>query len=234
VKTWHLGMGLILMAALAGCASQTPNAAAVATVGGYTSAALTAGYENALPATNQLALGTLKLEGTDQAVTPEEAGKLLFLWQAIQSGALQGDLETNAVWQQIERTMTPEQVAAIAAMHLTAEDVTAYVQQMGPAMGPPGAMATPPAGGQGGFGNLTAEQRAAMRATRQASGQGGLPQGQGQGGLSNLTAEQRAAMRATAEASGVTFGARQAAGSSGSLGVLARAVVALLAQRAGG
>jgi hypothetical protein len=234
VKTWHLGMGLILAAALAGCGSQAPNTAAVATAGAYSSAALSTGYENALPATSQLALGILRLEGTDEAVTAAQAGELLFLWQAIGSGALQGDLETNAAWKQIERTMTADQVAAIAAMQLTSEDVTVSMQQMGPGMGAPGVMGNPPAGanpgGAGGWGNLTDEQRAAMRATRQAEGQGAMLQG----GPGNLTEEQMAAMRATAEAGGVTFGAPQEASSGGSLTALTRAVAALLTQRAGG
>jgi hypothetical protein len=242
MKTWRVGMLLISLVALAGCAGQTPNTVAVATAGVYTSTALAAGFENALPATSQLALGTLKLEGTGEAITAAQARDLLFLWQSIQSGALQGDLETNAVWNQIERTMTADQVAAIAAMQLTAEDLTAYTQQMGPAMGSPGAMANPPAGGQGtmpqggpsggGPGNLTAEQRAAMQATRQAGGQGAMPQG----GPGNLTAEQMAAMRATAEAGGVTFTAPQGAttGASSSSTALIQAVVALLTQRAAG
>jgi hypothetical protein len=162
---------------------------------------------------------------------------LLPLWQAIQNGVLQNDAETNAVLKQIEGTMTAEQLAAIAAMQLTAEDVTAYAQENGLAMGSPpgvGAMATPPAGGAqggpGGFGNLTEEERAAMRATAEAGGFGGSSQGGS--GFGNMTAEQRAAMRATAEAGGVTFGSSRGGGGRGFLTMLAKPLVDLLTQRA--
>ncbi len=231
-------------AMLAGCgggasSSATPESGSVpvATAGVYTSAALVTSYENALPANSQLALGTLRLEGTKDAVTPAQAKTLLPLWQAIQNGVLQTDAETNAVLKQIEGTMTAEQLAAIAAMQLTAEDVTAYAQENGVAMGSPpgaGAMATPPAGsaqgGPGGFGNLTEEERAAMRATAEAGGFGGSSQG-GQG-FGNMTAEQRAAMRATAEAGGVTFGGSRGGGGQGFLTMLAKPLVDLLTQRA--
>ena len=42
----------------------------------------------ALDATTELALGTLKLEGTENAITPAQAGELLPLWQIIQGGSL--------------------------------------------------------------------------------------------------------------------------------------------------
>ena len=47
-------------------------------------------------------LGMLKLEGTEQAVTPDQAKALLPLWQAFQGGALQASAERNAVMAQIE------------------------------------------------------------------------------------------------------------------------------------
>ncbi len=103
----------------------------IATAGVYTSAVLVTSYENALPANSQLALGTLRLEGTKDAVTPAQAKTLLPLWQAIQNGVLQNDAETNAVLKQIEGTMTAEQLAAIAAMQLTTEDMMAYAQENG-------------------------------------------------------------------------------------------------------
>jgi len=208
-----------------------------------------ADYENALPANSQLALGTLWLEGTDNAVTPAQARTLLPLWQAIQNGALQSDAELNAVLKQIEGTMTTDQLAAIAAMKLGTEDVMAYAQEEG--LQDPGtitgtmAMGAPPAGGApqgqggpGGFGNMTEEERAAMRATAEAGGFGG---GQAEGGRPdlNMTEEERAAMRATAEAGGL--GARPGGrgwpgfgGDQGSLAILVKPLVDLLTQRAAG
>jgi len=246
----------VVGAMLAGCgggasSSVTPQSGSVpvATAGVYTSAVLLTGHENALPANSQLALGTLRLEGTDDAVTPAQATMLLPLWQAIQSGVLQSDAETNAVLKQIEGTMTAEQLAAIAAMQLTTEDVMAYAQEsglqspgavpgaMGSAPGA-GAMATPPAGGAqggpGGFGNLTEAERAAMRATAEAEGFGpGSSQGgQGGPGFANMTDEQRAAMRATAEAGGMTFPGRPGTTGQGQITMLAARLVDLLTQRA--
>jgi hypothetical protein len=195
----------------------------------YTSAALGTAYEGALPASSQLALGTLKLEGTENAVTPAQAKSLLPLWQALQSGSLQSDTETNAVLKQIEKTMTPEQLAAIAAMQLTAADMgtVASGQSFGP---PPGAT-----GGQNPFGNLSEEERAAMRATVEAGGgmpgqaSGGMPGGGGAFG--NLSEEERAAMRATAEASGMTLPGGPVGVSSGQLTFLAQPVIELLTRR---
>lgn len=227
-------------ALLTGCGSAAASSSGsvpMATAGVYTSTVLVTNYQNALPVSSQLALGTLRLEGTDNAVTPAQAKALLPLWQAIQAGALQNDAETNAVLKQVEGTMTAEQLAAIAAMQLTTEDMTAYAQESGP-QGPgagPAAMATPPAGGaQGGpagFGNLSTEERAAMRATAEA---GGFGPGSSQGGqgFGNMTAEQRAAMQATAQASGMTFPGQSGTTGQGQLTMLAARLVALLTQRA--
>jgi len=252
----------VIGAMLTGCGGEASSSTTsesgsvpVATAGAYTSTVLATGYENALSANSQLALGTLRLEGTGNAVTPAQAKTLLPLWQVIQNGVLQSDAEMNAVLKQIEGTMTAEQLAAIAAMQLTTEDVMAYAQESGlqspgaitgtmPMGSQPGAggMAAPPAGGSaqgqggpGGFGNLSAEEQAAMRATAEAGGFGG---GQAIGGrpdLSNMTDEQRAAMQATAEAGG--FGGPSQGGqgfgsSQGSLTMLAKPLVDFLTQRA--
>jgi len=159
----------------------------------YTSAALPAAYENALPASTQLALGILRLEGTPQAVKPAQAKTLLPLWQAFQGRALQNESEQNAVLKQIEGTLTAEQTKAIAALQLTNDDMRKWMDEHGMQFGPPG---TPGPGG-GPPGDMTDERRSAFRATAEASG--------GRGGFGNMTDEQRAAFRATAEASGGQF-----------------------------
>jgi hypothetical protein len=234
-----LTLGLVA-ATLAGCGGSVSSAAAQESVPAaagtpepYTSAVLVTTYPNALPASSQLALGTLRLEGTQNAVTPDQAKTLLPLWEAIQGGALKTDAETNAVLRQIEGAMTPEQLAAIAAMQLTFQDVTAYAQANGLSLGfSPEAMATRQAGGgQGGQGSggVTDAQRQAYRATAQAGGSTG---GQGGQGFGNLTDAQRASMRATAQAGG--FGGPRGGGGGGFLTVLAKPVVDLLNQRAAG
>jgi len=243
MKLENLTLILILVAGvLAGCGGETPapaaeqeEAVAVNVVadesGEYVSAALDTSYEGALPASNQLALGTLRLEGTEEAVTPEQAVALLPLWQAIQSEALQSNTEINAVLKQIEGKMTSEQLQAIAAMQLTMEDLGTWTQEQG--IGPrfsPEALATRQAegGGQGGFGppgNLSEEERASMRATMEA---GGMPFGD----RGNLSEEERAARRATAEAGGMNFSGRGFRGGAGQIGFLAQPLIDLLTQRA--
>jgi hypothetical protein len=175
---------------------------------GYTGQALDASYEGALPVSSQLALGTFKMEGTANAVTPDQAKTLLPLWQVIEGGALQSDSETNAVVKQIEGAMTAEQLAVIAAMQLTIEDMQTWMQEQGVNLNTP----------RGAAGDFSEEERAARRATAQAGGGFG-----GQGG------EDRQAARATAEASGTTMpgGSRGDAG-LGQLDVLAEQVVELL------
>jgi hypothetical protein len=71
----------------------------------FQSAYLTNQHEGALPVTMQLSLGTLRLEDTDQAVAPEQAPKLLPLWQALQSGAIQNSAERNAVYKPLIRLL---------------------------------------------------------------------------------------------------------------------------------
>jgi hypothetical protein len=235
---------------LVGCGGETPSPAAeqedVVAVnvdtdesGAYVSAILDTSYEGALPASSQLALGSLRLEETENAVTPEQAEALLPLWQAIQSGTLESNAEINAVLKQIEGKMTSEQLAAISAMQLTGEDLGAWAQEQGLNMdSSPEAMATRQAerGGEGGFGqrgNLSEEERASIRATMEA---GGMPFGGNEGGFGppgNLSEEEREAMRATAEASGMNFGGRAFRGGQGGINLLAQQVIDLLAQRAG-
>lgn len=98
----------------------------------------------------RLIIGTFKLEGTDLAITAEQAAKLLPLWQAIkdsQGDAMppQGQPQTNATpqdrkalqqgidsqFKQIEDVMTPTQLEAIQKMEITQQDVMALLQEQG-------------------------------------------------------------------------------------------------------
>jgi hypothetical protein len=233
-----VGCGGDSVSSVAASASPTHDLASSADDTGYTSTVLDTSYEGALPASSQLALGTFDLERTENAVTPEQARALLPLWQAIQRGSLQNDAETNAVLKQIEGAMTTGQLAAIAAMRLTFEDMGAWMQEQGVTFAPPEGAAE----GQNSWPNGAApsnmgdDERAAMRATAEAGG--GLPGGGGfPGGSGNMSEEQRAALRATAEAGGMTFpgaGATgdQAAAGRGQLTLLAEQVVKLLTARA--
>jgi hypothetical protein len=242
MKLWNLILILALVAGvLAGCGgndassveeqdSSAQNLESSAGSESYTSEALDTSYEGALPASSQLALGTFELEETENAVTPEQAKTLLPLWQAIQGGALQADAETNAVLKQIERAMTAEQLAAIAAMQLAVEDLGAWMQEQGVNLAPP----SDAAAGPGGFtppNGMNEAEMVAVRATAQAGG--GIPSGGGPfGAPGGMSEEERAAMRATAEASGMTFSGGGGRAGRGQLALLAEQVVELLTARA--
>ncbi len=87
-----------------------------------------------LPAATRLIVGTFKLEGTDQAVTAGQAKALLPLWQVYQD-LLTSDTaaqeEIDALVEQAQETMTPEQTQAISALNLTQRDVFTLMQEKG-------------------------------------------------------------------------------------------------------
>ena len=89
---------------------------------------------------NILLVGTLKLEGTDNALTADEAAQLLPLWQAYKSlstSQTAAEAEVDGLLKQIESTMTTAQMDAIKAMNLTNTDMMDLMQSMG-GMGPQG------------------------------------------------------------------------------------------------
>jgi len=95
---------------------------------------LNTSYSDALPVESQLALGTLMLEETENAVTVEQAGELLPVWQmlqALQSSSTAAPAEVDAVLNQIQRAMTDEQLAAIKEMKLTTDSMTEMLQERG-------------------------------------------------------------------------------------------------------
>ncbi len=150
---------------------------------------LTDQYEGAIPVQLQLILGTFKLEGTELAVSGEQAGRLLPLWRALRSLSASDSAapeEIEALIDQIENTMSSGQIRTISAMALTREDILALASEMGlggrpdgqtggPQGGPPGGGfpgGGPPRGGpgQGALGeNLNPEQVATLRAERGGS-----------------------------------------------------------------
>jgi len=142
------------------------------------------------------------LEGSESAVTAAQAKDLLPLWQ-VYSSLIASDTaaqeEKDALAQQIQETMTADQVKAIEALNLTQRDVFASMQELGiaPQFGangttqqngtttrgngqggnfPPGGF---PGGGPGGGGfggngtQLNPEQIATAQARREANGNGG-------------------------------------------------------------
>jgi hypothetical protein len=105
----------ILALSLAACGGQEAEQVAGSTE-------LTESYDDALTIKNQLLLGTLRLEDTDQTITSEQAQELFPLWQGYAALTASGTAATEeiaSVQDQIVEAMTSEQVAAIASMRLT-------------------------------------------------------------------------------------------------------------------
>jgi len=165
-----------------GGAGQVPTSTPEARSGATTlEQVLPTDYSDALSARNQLALGTLRLEGTGNAVTTEQGQTLAFLWQALR--ALSDDStsapeEITAVQLQIVASMTPEQIEAIRAMALTNADLTEFYVEQGIEMSTPEPGVTPQGGG-GRNSGLSPEDREATRTAAEALG---TPVGTGGGG----------------------------------------------------
>ena len=224
VRTIGLTLALAV-AVLAGCgggeATEAPVDAGESE--SYTSAVLDTSYTDALNVSTQLVLGTIRLEETESAVTPEQAAALLPLWQALRGGVT-AQAEVNAVLKQVEGTMTEEQLAAIAAMQLTQEDMRAWMEEQGLGVG---------AGFRG------ADEDPDVRATRQAEfGGGEMPPEMAtrRAEFENMSDEEREEMRATAQAGGGFPGGTGAGGRGGAGGrafnFLLNPLIELLTQRA--
>lgn len=148
-------------------AAETTPAAPTSSAGEY----LTTEYSDAANLRSQLAFGILLLDGTTNAVTPEQAKTLLPLWQAIIT--LSGDSATaseelTAVQDQIVATLTTEQLQSIAAMQITNTDLSAFYAEYGVVLPTPVPGVTKvPGSGSG----KTEEEKAAAQATAAASGQ---------------------------------------------------------------
>lgn len=199
-RSW-LVVGLLVIGLLAACGGEGAVETAVTSTTG--SPRLTADYNNALPIQSQLAVGTLQLEASDLAVDEAEAAELLPLWRALQSlssSDTTAEMELTAVLNQIQNTMQPEQVSAIAGMKLTQESLTALIEDgtlalgrgagsgtgnsnstaggFGPPGGlPPGALGGGPGGGPGGGigggqgqASLSEDDLATRQAARESGG----------------------------------------------------------------
>lgn len=119
--------------------------------------------DTSLSLVNMLIVGMLKLEETKQAVTADEAEKLLPLWQAYRSLSISqtaAEEEVEALLGQIQNTLTAEQFESIKALNLTNTDMMDLMQSLGGGMilrGTSNPQGTPgfdiPAGGpEGDFG----------------------------------------------------------------------------------
>jgi hypothetical protein len=121
------GLALILLFSACGGAGEETTTNAETT-------GLSESYADALPVAEQLALGSLLLEESEQAIDEAQAATLLPLWQAYQTLSTSdktADAELDALVKQLQRAMTPAQIEAIAAMVLTTEDIAASAEELG-------------------------------------------------------------------------------------------------------
>ncbi len=168
-------LALVLAFVLVGCKGQaTPTAGALRGAGGP--GGTTSG---ALPEMTMLVVGTFRLEGTDQAVTTEQAKQLALLWRGYRtliSSDSVAPQELAGVEKQLREAMTADQLKAIDAMNLTAQDVMAVMSEQGVQAGAAGST------------ELSEEEQARIQMLRQAGnagrsgGQGGFGQGGGMPG----------------------------------------------------
>ena len=104
---------------------------------------------------SKLALGTIKLEGTKQAVDSKMAASLVPLWQLLfqlNSSSSSAPQEVTAVVDQIKTTMTPDQINTINSMPLTQADIFTVFQQANGSGGTTGSGTTGSTGGNRGGG----------------------------------------------------------------------------------
>ena len=107
-------------------------------------------------------MGTFNLDGSSNEVSADEAVALLLLWKAVRSLGSSDTIATeemNALYDQIQETMTSDQVAAIDETQLTRESMTEISQKLGIEL----------FGNGGRFGTFTPE----LQATAQAAGESG-------------------------------------------------------------
>jgi hypothetical protein len=161
---------------LAGCSSQA-----------ITSVAASSGLSTA----TKLAAGTLKLQGSSNAVTASQAPELLTLWQAYQlmsSSDTTSQAELDALVRQIQSSMSSTQLQAIDDLGLTELSVTEVVQSAAAsgATSQPQSSASSSANASQGVpsGSSSASQGAPSGSTNSQAGgsTGGMPSGNMAGG----------------------------------------------------
>ncbi len=188
-----------------------------------------AGSPPAQSVEDKLGVGTLKLEGTDKAVTAAQAKTLLPLWKAVKSLSTSSSTSTaelTALYQQIEEGMTADQVQAIKNLNLSPTDLQALMTQYGiqAPQGIPAAQRTPSAQ-NGSASSGSVQQNGGLPPDLGAGG--GMPPDGGVGGVTGGQPAAQSTPQGTPRA-GQTGGMR-----GGMNYMLADAVIKLLEQRAG-
>jgi hypothetical protein len=139
-----------------------------------------------LPLASALAVGTIKLDDTAQAVSADEAKQLVPLWEGLQSligSDTAAKAEVEGVINQILSTMTADQVSAIKALNLKGSDEASIFSQGGYAFGGPNTQGTPQAGATPDAGRFRGGFRGGDGGGFAFRGGGGFPGRGGPGGF---------------------------------------------------
>jgi hypothetical protein len=178
MKRFTILIGLILFTFVLGaCSSSSGETSAQAAQNNVQGTQIPDG---SAPLAMQLALGMFTLDETNLAITPEQASELLPLWKVALSLSQSDNVaaeELEAIFKQIQETLSEEQADAITAMELSFEDMASIAEQYDLELGQ---------GGEFKFGDITPEMQATAQAARE-SGQfpgfrGGFGEGGGPGG----------------------------------------------------
>ncbi len=138
------------------------------------------GTSPSMPLEITLLMGTFKLDETEHPIDSVQALEMLPLWKAARSlseSETVAAAEMDAIFNQIQTTLTPEQVAAITAMQLSQNDFANLAQSLGIEIS-----------SNSKFGDMTPEMQATAQAMRESGqgrpdAQGGVPgQGSSPGG----------------------------------------------------
>ncbi|MBI5054320.1 MAG: hypothetical protein HZB17_03010 [Chloroflexi bacterium] len=160
---------VIATTVLSACASTstvTPTPASLA------AAYIQTDFTDAASVRNQLAYGTIKLEGTTNAVTSTQAQTLLPLWQAVLKLSGTSEVATEeltAVQNQITEAMSPTQMQTIGAMKISNATLSTFYAERGVTLPTPAPNVTKVSGGSSGV------SQADKEATRNAATALGTP-----------------------------------------------------------
>lgn len=137
---------LILVLSLVGCGQTTTSESTTDASTTDASGNMFASLE--LDDVTTLAVGTIGLDGTADAVTPEQASTLITLWQAYQTMAYDdttAQTELDALVSAISSAMTDDQLDAIHSMDLSGDNIQTILSAVsfGGGMGQASAEGTP-------------------------------------------------------------------------------------------
>jgi hypothetical protein len=122
---------LILMGILAACSLPFSSSSSTSTRASQNSALAD---PSKLPIESKMAIGILKLEGTDQAVDSTQAKDLLPLFMALKTLSTNNNTapeELTALNKQIKNTMKADQITTIEKMTITSEEVRTLIANNG-------------------------------------------------------------------------------------------------------